>query len=247
MTTISQLSKPDRLHLERRLQRAVHGSASLEAAAQHYTKTVYEALSGSLVLLRLFVTVPLRDLPDNNRTFVDTLSASAGASEQLTNNTLILSLLGTTGVEPAWCKRSESQGHVGIPLISQGFVAQIPMIARMLKQLGIDLEWIERKDTAIVGKTFGIQSGTFYVADAATAVDNQGRKIITARDFVTRYGIKTVYGIGGGYVGTPVYVTIIGFCRDLVEQDHVENLRGHIDRFKAETEQLAKQARFFAT
>lgn len=248
MTSIPQLSKPDQLQLERRLQRSVHGarSGSLEAAAQQYTKSVYEALSDSLVLLRVFATVRLGDLPAANRGFVAKLGASAGASDELTDETLVLSLLGTSGVEPAWCVRGNSQGHVGIPLVSHSFVAQIPMIARMLKQLGVDLEWVDRKDTAIVGKTFGIQSGTFYVADAATAVDSKKRKIIAAQEFVNRYGIKTVYGIGGGYVGTPVYVTIIGFCRDFVEPEQVEGFRAHIGRFKAETEHLAKQGRIFA-
>lgn len=246
MASIRQLSSLDRLDLERHLQRAIHGAATLEAAAQQYTKTVYEALSDSLALLRIFATVRRCDLPDNNRRFVDELAASAGASEQLTDDTLVLSLLGTMGVEPDWCVRQESQDHMGIPLISQGFVAQIPMIARMLKQLGVDLEWVDRTDTAIVGKTLGVQSGTFYVADAATAVDSQGRKIIAAQDFVGRHEIKTVFGIGGGYVGTSVYVTIIGFCRELVEQAHVEALRAHIDRFKAETQQLATHGRIFA-
>jgi hypothetical protein len=246
MASIQQLSRLDRLDLERRLQRAIHGSATLEAAAQQYTKTVYQGLSDSLALLRIFATVRRCDLPDGNRSFVDELAASAGASEQLTDDTLVLSLLGTMGVEPDWCMRGQSKGHTGIPLISQSFVAQIPMIARMLKQLGVDLEWVDRLDTAIVGKTFGVQSGTFYVADAATAVDSHGRKIIAAQEFVTRHGIKTVFGIGGGYVGTPIYVTIIGFCREFVEQPQIEALRAHIDRFKAETQQLATQGRIFA-
>jgi GAF domain-containing protein len=244
VTTIAQLDKPGRLQLERQVQRAINRSTSLEAAAQEYTRLVYEALHESIVLLRVFATVPARDLPAANRAFAEALAESAG--QQLHGDTLVLSLLGTMGVEPAWCDRRRSTGHVGIPLVSREFVTQIPMISRLLQQLGIELDWFERNDTAIVGQSFGLQSGVFYVDDAATAVDRQGRNIIPAQDFVANYGLRTVFGVGGGYVGTPVYTTIITFCREHVERAQAEHFRAHIDRFKAETETLAKQGRIFS-
>lgn len=246
MTTISQLDKAAGLGLERRVQKAIHGMATLEAAAQEYTRIVYEALSESIALIRLFATVPFRDLPAQNKAFVQTLGESAGAAGLITDDTLVLSLLGTMGTEPPWCDRRASANHVGIPLLSREFVTEIPMISRLLKQLGVDLDWIGREDTAIVGKTFGFQSGVFHVADAATAVDSQNRKIIATQDFVERYAIKTVFGVGGGYVGTPVYATIIGFCRDCIDEARIESFRAHIARFKAETEGLAKTGRIFA-
>lgn len=245
-SSITDLGKSEFLALERRLQKAVHGAATLEHAAQRYVETVYAALEGSLALLRLFVTVPYRELPAGNRAFVDALVAGAGARDALGEDTLVLSLLGTAGVEPAWCDRRQSSGHVGIPLLSQEFVAEIPMIARMLKQLGVTLDWLDSHDEAVVGKTFGIQSGVFYVPEAATAVDGRGRKIISAQDFVARYGIETVYGLGGGYVETPVFAAIIGFCRERVEREQVERLRPHVARFKAETVGLVARGSIFA-
>jgi two-component system NtrC family sensor kinase len=242
--TIAQLDKSERLQLERQFQQTINRATSLEAAAQEYTRLVYEALHESIVLLRVFATVPARDLPAPNRAFVEDLAKSTG--QQLHGDTLVLSLLGTMGVEPAWCDRRLSTSHVGIPLISREFITRIPMISRLLQQLGIELDWFERNDTAIVGQTFGLQSGVFYVDDASTAVDRQGRNIIAAQEFVSKYGVQTVYGVGGGYVGTPVYTTIITFCRDRVEQAQAEAFRTHIDRFKAETETLAKQGRIFA-
>lgn len=244
MTTIAQLDRPSRLQLEREFQRAINKSTSLEAAAQAYTRLVYDALNESIVLLRVFATVPARDLPAPNRAFVTSLAESAG--HQLHDDTLVLSLLGTMGSESAWCDRRRSVNHIGIPLVSREFVTRIPMISRLLQQLGIELDWFDRHDTAIVGQTFGLQSGVFYVEDAAKAVDRQGRNIITAQEFVANYGIQTVFGVGGGYVGTPVYTTIITFCRDHVERAQAENFRTHIDRFKAETEALARQGRIFA-
>ena len=246
MTSIAQLCKSDALALERRVQRAIHRAPTLEVAAQRYVETVYDALGDSIVLLRLFATVQFRELPQRNREFVRALAESAGAADAITDDTLVLSLLGTMGVEPQWCDRRESASHVGIPLVSREFVASIPMIARLLKQLGVELDWIDRKDTAIVGKTFGVQSGVFYVEDAATAVDHHNRKIIAAQEFVARHGIQTVYGVGGGYVGTPVYATITSFCRDHVDEGRAEWFRSHIDRFKAETLTLAQRGLIFS-
>jgi hypothetical protein len=241
---IALLDRSGRLQLERRFQAQINQSTSLEAAAQAYARLVYEALCESIVLVRVFATVPARDLPAPNLTFVEALAEAAG--QQLHGDTLVLSLLGTMGVEPAWCDRLRSTSHVGIPLVSREFITRIPMISRLLQQLGIELDWFERSDTAIVGQTFGFQSGVFYVDDAAMAVDVQGRNIIAAQEFVTHYGVRTVFGVGGGYVGTPVYATIIVFCRDRIEQVHAENFRAHIDRFKAETEALARHGRIFA-
>jgi two-component system NtrC family sensor kinase len=244
VTTIAQLDKPGRLQLERKFQSEINRSTSLEGAAQAYTRLVYEALHESIVLLRVFATVPARELPAANRAFAEGLAKSAG--HELHDDTLVLSLLGTMGVEPAWCHRRRSTNHLGIPLVSREFVTRIPMISRLLQQLGIELDWFDRHDTAIVGRTFGLQSGVFYVEDAAQAIDREGRNIITAQEFVTNYGVRTVYGVGGGYVGTPVFTTIITFCREHVDRARAEDFRTHIDRFKAETESLAKQGRIFA-
>ena len=246
MTTIANLSKAEALQLERRFQKKIHRAPSLEVAAQRYVESVYEALSDSLVLLRLFATVQFRDLPAPNQAFVRALADSTGAADAIDDDTLVLSLLGSMGVEPAWCDRRLSVNHVGIPLVSRAFVGEIPMIARLLKQLGVELDWIDRQDTAIVGKTFGLQSGVFHVADAATAVDSSNRKIIAAQEFVASHGVKTVYGVGGGYVATPVFTAITGFCRDPIDQSRVEWFRSHIDRFKAETDTLVKQGRIFS-
>jgi hypothetical protein len=245
MPTISQLSTSDMVALERRVQLAVHAATSLEAAAQTYAEQVYATLADSLVLVRVFATVRFADLPQPNREFAQALAATAGVAS-VSDETLVLSLLGTMGVEPAWRDRRQSVGHVGIPLLSAEFIGAIPMIARMLKQLGVELDWISRDDTAIVGKTFGFQSGVFYVSDASRAVDAHGRKIIAAQQFVADHGIETVFGVGGGYVGTPVFATIIGFCRDRIDEPRVERLRSHIDRFKAETNALVKAGKIFA-
>ena len=49
----------------------------------------------------------------------------------------------------------KSKEHMGIPLISSAFVGAIPMISRLLKELGVPLDWIDSHDSEIIKKTVG--------------------------------------------------------------------------------------------
>ena len=184
MAMISGMSMEDLIDLQNRIAGEVSGCTSLEEAAQVYMSILYEALTESITLTRLFATIPFEDLPESNKESVINLARSAGISEKLKRQTMILSLLGSRGSKPEWNDRRNSQGHVGIPLASSDFIEKIPMMSRLLKQLGAGIDWIDSEDTGIVAKTFKNISGVFHVRDARTEVDNQGRKIIAAQDFV---------------------------------------------------------------
>lgn len=189
----------------------IKNSEYLEDAASKFTNAIYNEFSKSFVLSRLFVTIPFCDLPDDNKRFVEALADSKGIISQLRDSTPILSLLGTSGLENAWNSRTNSKGHVGIPLISASFVDSIPMMSRLLKELGINLEWLKYFDTDIVTKKMGKISGLFYVEDAAKNTDKLGRKIISAQDFVAKYNVKTVFGMGGYSSIGMKYVVMINF------------------------------------
>ncbi|MHC4167426.1 MAG: hypothetical protein ACYSWQ_10750, partial [Planctomycetota bacterium] len=182
-----------------KVQEDTKNCRTLEQAAQLVTDAVYEELGDSVVLARVFATVAFGELPEPNRAFVAGLATANEITQLINDDTLILSLLGTRGVKSEWNDRRASQGHVGIPLASAAFVDKIPMISRLLKQVGLDLDWIDSQDADIVTKTLGGVSGIFYVPDAAQAVDHQGRKIIPAQDFVEANDVKTVFGLAGGY------------------------------------------------
>ncbi|MDA0709219.1 MAG: hypothetical protein O3B73_03305 [bacterium] len=91
-----------------RVTTATQESRSLEAAAQVVINLVYEEFSESIVLTRLFATVPFAKLPGANRGCVTRLGETQGISELIRPETLVLSQLGTRGIEPAWndAKRS---------------------------------------------------------------------------------------------------------------------------------------------
>jgi hypothetical protein len=246
MTKIQEVDTSAILELERSVQKATRGAATLEEALQKYTALLYERFQESIVLARVFATGFYRDLPEVNRRFVDELAGSSGVGDAVTAEMLTLSLLGTSGLEPAWNDRHASRGHVGIPLASSAFVAAIPMVARLLSELGLGFDWIDKGDTALAVKTLGSINGVFHVADAATAVDGEGRKIIPAQDFVQKYGIRSVFGIGGAYVGTPTFIVAVLFCRDEVTRERAECFMGHINRIKTSTMELVHQGKLFA-
>ena len=93
-------------------------ASCLEEAAQALTAAVHQEFGDSVVIARVFFTVPFDNLPPGNQTFVQNLVEGAGAVAALKTATPVLSLIGTHGAEADWNDRRKSKGHVGIPLIS---------------------------------------------------------------------------------------------------------------------------------
>lgn len=227
--------------LEPRIQRAT----SLEEAAQALATALDTQFTESTVLTRVYVTVPFDGLPSTNRAFVQSLAGSAGRAPALNGTTPVLSLIGTHGQEADWNDRRNSRGHKGIPLISAAFVGGIPMIARLLHELGVPLDWIDSHDAQRIVTTIGGTVGLFFVDDAAQATDEQGRKIIAVQDFVSAYRVKTVFGTGGAYPGGQMLVIAV-FCRDQVRRATAELFLPLADLFKGKTASLVAPAKVFA-
>lgn len=244
MARIQDLDPQTTREIERSVQKATRACATLEEALQRYTELLFQRFADSFVLVRVFATGFYRDLPEVNKRIVAELARSAGA--EINDETLTLSLLATSGVEAAWNDRRQSRGHVGIPLVSAAFVDAIPMVARLLSELGLGFNWIGQGGSEAVIKTLGSVSGVFHVADATSSVDEKGRKIIPAQDFVETYGVHSVFGVGGAYVGTPTFLVAIFFCREAVAKEQAEEFVAHINRIKASTIDLVRQGKIFA-
>jgi hypothetical protein len=246
MGEIMQLTADAHRELERAAQACTRGAAALEQAAQRFTDLLYGQLKPAIVLTRVFATVPFGELPAVNQRWVRDLAASAERPQPVDDQMLVLSLLGTSGVEASWNDRRSSTGHVGIPLASGAFIEAIPMMSRLLKQLGLGLDWIDHRDTVIVARTLGSSSGVFHVPDAATEVDAHGRKVIPAQDFVAAHGVKTVFGIGGAFMGTTTFMVAVVFCRETVDRSKAQAFMPLINRLKVSTVDLVRQGRIFA-
>ena len=218
---------------------------SLDEAAQELTTTLHTQFSESVVLARVFLTVPFDSLPQANQQFVSKLAESAGAGGQVKGDTLVLSLLGTHGQEADWQDRRKSKGHMGIPLISSSFVEAIPMISRLLKELGVPLEWVDSRDSEILQKTVGRSAGLFFVDNAGQAKDHQGRNIIASQEFVSIHQVKSVFGTGGVYSGNQVLIIVL-FCRDQFARAVGELFLPLIDSFQGRTASLAGARKIFS-
>jgi hypothetical protein len=240
MASIATASFSDFKGLQEKIKDRISRAKTYEEASQGYTAVIYENYKNSIVIARHFATVPYGELPLQNKRFVDNLAGAQGVSPLLHPDTLVLSLVGTSGIKPEWNDRKRSQGHVGIPLVSSAFIEAIPMMSRLLKELGLGLDWIDSHDTQITDTKLELMSGMFYVADAATEVDNKGRKIIAAQDFVTAYKVKTVFGFGGGYAGTKTMVVTIMFLYEKITKNQAEYFASSMSRFRSMTRDLVK-------
>src|SRR5215212_764703 len=115
-----------------------------------------------------------------------------------------LVLLASAGQEPEWNSPRQSRGHRAIPLPSVQIVEQAPMIAQLVRQMGLDLDDVVSPRPEVIrgleGKTYNV----FYVADAL------GSPFIPAQEaFVQRYGIRSVIGCGGIHLTGDLYSLIL--------------------------------------
>ncbi len=216
----------------------------LEEAAQALAAGICEQFDDSVVMARVFITVPFISLPEPNRQFVRGMVEVAQAADDLKQTTPVLSLIGTCGKQEGWCDRRRSKGHIGIPLISCAFVRDVPMISRLLKELGVPVDWVDSHDSEMVVDTIGSATGLFFVEDAATATDSQGRKIITAQDFVSRYDVKSVFGMGGAY-STGQIAVIVVFCRNQITRSVAERFLSLAAFFIGKTTEQVELGRIF--
>jgi hypothetical protein len=178
-----------------KLRGRVGKAAALEAAAREVSRELYETYAATTALARIYAVVPYSELEPAVQAFVNALAQRTGEATPLPAQTPVLVLMATHGAKPEWCDRTTSVGHRGIPLLSAAFVEAIPMVARLLKELGVDLAWLDATPEVNARRLLGGFNGLFFVDDAESARDQHGRRIIPAQDFVEEQGVKTVFGM----------------------------------------------------
>lgn len=221
----------------------LEAAPAMEDAAQIMARALYDRFDAG-VLVRLYQTMRYHQLPTPSRQFVRNLAAEKDALDLLHGMSPVLALMGTYGAEEDWRDRKRSRGHLAIPLFDERFVQSIPMVARLLQDLGVGMEFFDPEPTVQTWKLLGGVNGVFYVADAATAADHLGRRIIPAQDFVAKHGVKTVFGMGGAYLAGSLVCAIV-FARENVPRAQAERFARTISVFKAATLRLARQNLLF--
>jgi hypothetical protein len=217
------------------------GAVSVEEVAQGFTANMIAMFSG-IVLARLFLVVPLARLPDSEQVFARGIAGDVAGIDATTR---VLSLVGTSGRAPEWGDRHRSRGHLAIPLVNRAFVQGVPMIAKLLADLEIDLAALDDGKPIATRRMLGGRNGAFYVPDAATALDARGRKIIPAEDFVRAQKVGSVFGMGGAYLDGTLAVAVFFTDEKNLDRLFADRFASLISTFKMATSKLLADGRIY--
>jgi hypothetical protein len=227
------------------MEEEVCEAASLRAAAAAFLDTLHDEFRESVVLTRAFMTRRYGLLPVSYAAFARAEAVKKGVGHLLRADTPVLSLLASRGVEAKWDDIYASEGHLAIPLVSESFIHDIPMVFRLLSDVGFRSPF-----SPVPGETWSDDPAnpirTFYVSEASEARDDEGRFIINSQDFVTGYGVRTVFGGGGAYDGDPGQVfAFIFFARDYLKQELARAFEPLCKEFHAATAALVRGEKIF--
>ena len=227
MSGINTLGKGTVESIWQSMEDGVLGANSIEEASTHLLRHIHDELKDSLALARVFVTVPLARIPAPRQEFARRIAS------EINDETFVFCLLATQGVEPAWNDVAASQGHLAIPLASAEFVSAVPMLSRLIQ----DFEVGNLIQGGLVTGGEELSVRFFFVPDATSSLDEKGRKIIPSQDFVRKYGVKSVFGIGGPYRHSQQFVlAAIFFAKTRLDREIFRLLKPIFERFMIATQ-----------
>jgi hypothetical protein len=151
-------------------------------------------------LVRFYKTHALGELPDDLQEFARGLQLG----NDLGPTTPCLTLLASAGEQPEWNDRSASRGHRAIPLPSPQVLQQLPMVAQLVKQLGVDVAAVVQPDAQLIVDLHQRTFNVFYVPEALGSPH-----IPAQQDFVVPHQIRSVVGFGGVLPGGELYACIL--------------------------------------
>lgn len=173
------------------MRAAGDGAGCLEVAAQRVVHHLYDGLRTDgrrdCVLVRFYKTHRYADLDSELQAFA---RCQLGGEEPPVS-TPVLVLVATAGGEPAWNNRRESVGHQAVPLPSEHVIESFPMIAQLIRQLGIPMDALVDPDPDLLVELEEKTYGVFYVPVA------DGSPYVPAQDFVADHGVRSALGFGG--------------------------------------------------
>ena len=206
MFDLSRFSLGDMTRCGVELRRLGADARAMEEVADRVVRYLYEHLrtpgmdAPACALVRMFITLPFHTLEADQQAFAKGVLNGASHPPRMK----CLTLLATAGEAPAWNSRHTSAGHKALPLPSAESIARAPMIAQLIRQLGIEIGTLLSADPRVVIDSDQHTFNVFYVADA------QGSPYIPAqREFVEPYAIRSVLGFGGLLPSGDLFTTIL--------------------------------------
>ncbi len=218
MYDLNTFSRSDATECGATLSGLGSGAQSMEEAANKIVRHLYENLvdehSGpkACALARFYKTHAYGELEPDLQQFAKGIMGEEPDSPDMK----CLTLLATVGEKDEWNSRVKSAGHKAIPLPSEGFVGQIPMISRLINQLGLDVHAVLRPDPAIMVDLHEKTYNVFHVPEAV------GSPYIPAQDdFVIPHGVRSVVGFGGVLPTGDLFVVIL-FAKVSISRETAE-------------------------
>lgn len=205
MTDLARLELSDILAIGGTLRGFSAGCRSIEEGGRRVVDFLHEKLTRdggtrpALALSRLYLTHRYGDLDAELQAFARGILGGATPDD----DTTCLVLLATRGAEPAWNDRKQSAGHKAIPLPDPDFVARIPMVSEVFRQLGVDVHAVLRPDPTRMPEMAGRQFDVFCEPRAT------GSHFIPAQPFVTAHGVASVVAFGGALSTGDLFVTLL--------------------------------------
>ena len=217
---LTKFGLSEMLRCSTELRRATKDAPTMEEAAQRVCRVLYDELvtsdkSRACALVRCYKIHPYGKLQPELQTF----ATAVLKGHKMSPTVRCLTLLGTVGDQPAWNSRRTSAGHQAIPLPSTEIIEKAPMIAQLIRQFGLELSDVIQPTTDLVRSLAGKTYGVFHVAEAA------GSPYIPAqKEFVAKYGIRSVVGFGGSLPSGDLFAVIL-FARVPVSGETADRFR----------------------
>jgi hypothetical protein len=190
---LSQANAQDIAHFGHSLLNTYRGQLqSFEEASQVAVENIFDAFrqpNGEPVfaLTRIYRLCTTAELTD-------------GIRANLTKDSdYWLALMGTIGLEPAWCDRRHSRFHQAVP-VGQNMSL---MFQTMLTQIGVNVAELGMEKSVNTDSGGMAMTKIFHVYDAL-----QSPAIPDKDEFVIPYNIQSVIGIGGRFLSGAFFVSV---------------------------------------
>lgn len=197
------------------LRRLGAGASSMEEVAGRVVRWLHEHLSlpddggRACALVRMFVTMPYASLEAEQQDFARALLGGAPGNPAMK----CLTLLASAGELEPWNSRHASAGHKALPLMSGQGIERSPMIAQLIRQLGVELETLLSPDFDVMVDAAQRSFNVFHIHEA------EGSPYIPAQaEFVVPHRIRSVIGFGGVLPPGEMFATIL-FARTPIPRE----------------------------
>ncbi len=164
-------------------------------------------------LVRVFRTVPVTELSEEDRVSVDRRVAESGEAR----SEKVMQLIGTYGLHPGWCDVSLSSTHRCVPMNATTFPVQFPTLSELMRVVSAESRRVFEQTGDLVARER--VDGLLYVPDAANSP-----YISAQAEFVNRYHIRSAIGFGGQFRDGEHYCVVM-FSRWIIPQSVLPLMR----------------------